>query len=285
MSTIFIFILLLMIIFWQDKEIENFENKPYLWLYWESPKGKTMPDYVKLCIMLTIKKCSKRSNVILVNEKTLQAYLPDLRKDLKYPKVGLAQKADYIRYQLLYHYGGMWLDANTIVLRDLSDIYNKLDEYDYVGFGCTGTKCTDGYPFPSNWAMAARQGSRLMKRCIENADKILNKQSISDESNYHTIGKVNIWKSIQELKQEMDYEYHHFNDEYIGHRNREGYWVSPLLHLLKDPNSLFDMDKTYFIVLHGSMLTDEFKKKSTNEILNDQCIIGKLLQQELDMKN
>ena len=49
---------------------------------------------------------------------------------------------------LLYKYGGLYVDADTIVLRDPIEIIHKLQKYDFVGFGCTGNRCNYGYGKP-----------------------------------------------------------------------------------------------------------------------------------------
>ena len=148
---IFIFLIvsiILVLILFTFTKIENFQSKPIIWLYWENKPGNTMPVYLDLCIDTIKYHCVKDFRIILLNEKTVYDYLPNLRKDLN--KLLIAQKSDYIRIKLLYEYGGVWLDTDTIVMRNLAPIMKKLENYDFVGFGCTGMYCTNGYPNPSN---------------------------------------------------------------------------------------------------------------------------------------
>src|SRR5690606_2883659 len=97
----------------------------------ETKKGSKKPPYIDMCLELFHKKCKNVYDVIILDEKSVYKYLPNLRKDLD--KLPLALKADYIRVALLYKYGGLWLDADTIVITDLHEIKEKLDEgWDFV---------------------------------------------------------------------------------------------------------------------------------------------------------
>ena len=75
---------------------------------------------------------------------------------------------DYYRILLLYKYGGLYIDADTLVLRDPIEIIEKLKNYDFVGFGCTGLKCNYGYGNPSNGILASRPNTKLMRNIKNN---------------------------------------------------------------------------------------------------------------------
>jgi hypothetical protein len=72
---------------------------------------------------------------------------------------------------LLYKYGGIYLDADIIILKNIKYLLKKLDKYDYIGFGCTGYVCFDGYGKPSNWMMISRPNTILMKNVNYYDDK------------------------------------------------------------------------------------------------------------------
>ena len=55
------------------------------------------------------------------------------------------------------------MDMDILVLKDLSQIIDKLQKYDFVGFGCTGYKCKYGYGKPSNWLLASKPKTKLME--------------------------------------------------------------------------------------------------------------------------
>ena len=88
-----------------------------IWMYWENKKGKSKSDYLKLCYKTVLNKCGKNFNIYLLDQNTVYDFLPNLRKDINY-KLNIPQKTDYIRLNLLYKYGGIWLDSDIIVLND-----------------------------------------------------------------------------------------------------------------------------------------------------------------------
>ena len=116
---------------------ENFYtgNINNIWMYWENLPGKKKSPYLDLCYKTIKKNCSENFKIHLLNEKNVYYYIPDLRKNIDH-QMNIQQKVDYIRYILLYKYGGIWIDADTIVIKDLTPIINKLKKYDFVGFGC-----------------------------------------------------------------------------------------------------------------------------------------------------
>ena len=104
-----------------------------LWLYWENKTANSRrPAYIDLCVETVKHHCAATFDVVELDEKTIFDWLPDVRRELD-DKCSIPQKTDYYRYQLLYKYGGMWLDADIIVMRDLRPIIDKFAEgYEYV---------------------------------------------------------------------------------------------------------------------------------------------------------
>ena len=117
-----------------DNEIKNMNH---IWLYWETPPGKTRPTYIDLCYDTIKKHCSKNFKVHLLDEKSVYTYLPKLRRDIN--NLRIPQKADYIRLALLKKYGGIWLDSDIIVFSDLIDyINNNADEGELIKINIDG---------------------------------------------------------------------------------------------------------------------------------------------------
>ena len=98
-----------------------------VWVYWQ---GDKLP-YIELCIE-TIRRHSSNLNFVLLNDQKVANYL---ELPLGYSKLSVVHRADYIRVALLYKYGGIWLDADTIVLKPLVKYVKFLDKYKFLGFG------------------------------------------------------------------------------------------------------------------------------------------------------
>ncbi len=100
-----------------------------VWQYWETRGRK--PAFVDP--LHAIARRNAGVPVIQVTPESLADYLPDL--DPRIHRIGeLAHKADMIRTRLVARHGGMWLDADAIVLRDLGWIFDRLDGAEFVGF-------------------------------------------------------------------------------------------------------------------------------------------------------
>lgn len=262
---------------------------PYLWNYWEFKNGSTKKaGYLELCEE-TVKKNGYLFNVVFLNDKNIYDYLPDLRKDIN--ELPLALKADYIRVRLLYKYGGMWMDADVIMIDNMKEVVDLLNKgTDYIGFGCTGNQCTYGYGIPSNAVMGASKGSILMKNCLDNLNDILDNyfsKPEKQEFDYHDLGKTVIWRQYKKLKDEMNYKYYHFPSYVDGTRDKNGYWI-PLDMIFKEHIDLLDENKLMYVSLVNSSFCGSdskynwFCKMSKEDILKSDLFVGKMFRKALE---
>lgn len=233
-----------------------------IWIYWENINRNKYPTFIKLCIDSMKKHLGIKYNLIFLNEKTVKNYLSNLRDD--FDNLKIAQKVDYYRIALLHKYGGIWIDADIIVMRDFDPIFQKLDEgYDYVGFGCTGYECDYGYFRPSNWVMGAKKNSILMAKCLEKLNKKLdsrNKNQLQNDSTYHDYGKIIIWDSLDELKS-TDYNYYHFTSEHDGARDKNKNWIHVDNFFSTNNTQFLNESKLLFVVLYNSEMSSDPKYK------------------------
>ena len=97
-----------------------------VWCYWEGPR----PPWIRLCLR-TIEQHIPGVN--LLTPQTWPAWRKDAfgkRLDRQRPNV----KSDFIRAHQLYHYGGIWIDADAIVFRDVRPIMHRLRRWDFVAY-------------------------------------------------------------------------------------------------------------------------------------------------------
>ncbi len=277
-NVIIILITIFFLFFLKYEYTENFEDKPKIFLYWENKPGvKKRPEYLDLCFESVKKNCSDSFDIILLNEKTVHNYLPNLRKDLD-KKLSIPQKTDYIRYLLLYKYGGIWLDTDIIVVKDLTPIYKKLEKYDYVGAGCHENDCTKtGHPRPTNWLMMSRPNTKFIKMCIDECDKLLDENE-SLEDKYFLIGRELMWDKINLLMKE-GWDYYHIDSKC---QERDSSDVKYKNHRFISNESIDKncLGKTYFVPVYNTApgFPEWFKNLTKDEIMNSDLLVAKIFK-------
>lgn len=102
-----------------------------IFTFWEPQNS--IPPYVALC-METWKKFLPEYEIVILNYTNLSQYLD--KKTIKAvltKRTSLAKQADCIRVAVLYQYGGIWLDADTIITN--SGFFKGLNSSDCVMIG------------------------------------------------------------------------------------------------------------------------------------------------------
>ncbi|WP_162670007.1 class I SAM-dependent methyltransferase [Gemmata massiliana] len=99
-----------------------------VWVYWEG----SMPGYIELCCE-TIRTHNRHIRVEVLDRAGFDAlFLRD--RDLPIDALILPHKADFIRAYLLVHYGGLYLDADCVVLNSLDFAFDLADTTGFVGY-------------------------------------------------------------------------------------------------------------------------------------------------------
>lgn len=263
--------------------LQNYINVPnyvpnYVWLYWENKINTQTPNHIQLCRKSIIKNCSDSLNLIILTEKNITEYLPNLRTDIN--QLSLPQKADYIRLYILKLYGGIYLDSDIILFKSPNNLLNLLKYYDFIGFGSNSflkKYKTITYGKVSNWAMASRKNGILVTKCLQEADKYLDSKKHID---YHELGRELIWKQIYILQKSINYKYFHFPSVNLE-RDLNGY---KLTNERFESNEKLDKNyNPYFSVLYNSApgFSDNFLAKSKYELLNSNMLISQLFRKAL----
>jgi hypothetical protein len=273
-------IIIILIVIENNRKCENFSTieKPYLWVYWENKDGKPTPPIIELCLEIMRKRLSDNYRMIKLDQNNISEYIPEIneRKHIL-DKLIIAHRVDYYRVLLLNKYGGLYLDADIIVLNDLGDIIDKLRDNDYIGFGCTGYRCTNGYGRPSNWAMASKANGIMISRLKNYLENMLDNIN-EDEIDYHTFGKLAIWKILNELIRNEKYKYYHYDSEKIGTRDIEGKWITNDMLVSNKKIQFSNENSLYLIVFYNSdaekILDNYFKNKTKEDLFKDNSNIS-----------
>lgn len=137
-----------------ERHNHPFHRRPPLWLYHElAPHQWKRPEHLNLCLETVRKHCGRSFRVLPLTRYNIYKYVPDLRKDLWHTCTH-RQRMDWMKWELLSRYGGLFLDADVLVVRDLTPYTHKLLDHDFVAFGSQPTH-------PLTWAMASRPRGQL----------------------------------------------------------------------------------------------------------------------------
>ena len=265
-------------------------SKPIIWMYWENRPNTKRPGYIDLCIDSVKNHCSKCFNIIVCNEKTIYHYIPEVMQySEELAKLPIPQKVDIYRYYLLEKFGGIWIDADTVCLKCLCPIHNKLEKYEYVGVGNGYSveehkKTRSNYNKPLNWMIMTKAHDPYITCVRDEATSRIGKES----RNYHNFGKDVLWKCLDvQREKDPNWEYYHLPsvcNDYDSDAN--------VLNMIFEPFNTEDcLEERYIFPLYhtgaptGHKYEDWFKKMTKEELLKSDFPVSPIFRQAFATKN
>lgn len=135
-------------------------------IYWEDKNNQKTPELVKKCIHIFKQKCK---TLHIVNDDNINDYIDTVStKNIKH----IAQKVDYYRAKLLYTYGGIWCDIDTIMLDSLDD---EWDDFQRSGkeVCISTTQLKSDIPSVCIAYLMAKKNSIVFKKWTEECEKMI----------------------------------------------------------------------------------------------------------------
>ena len=240
-----------------------------IWMYWENRKGDPRPAYLDLCLE-TIRRHSPSYDIVLLNERTVRDRLPGLREDI-FRTHEIAHRADYIRAHIVYEYGGVWLDSDIVLLKQIH-VEEALATYDFAGCGIE-------YGKPSIWFFAANKGAPVLGKWIEGMDDVLDRKKRNPLSIFRSyrfkwaeLGYDILWR----LFEASDY-YHYDFKRFAPIR-----WDAWKEFFRKDiePGEIVD-DETIAVMLYNKFMFEPLRNVTREEALASGTLLGKLFRLSL----
>jgi len=150
-------------------DLANDNSIKKVWTYWENKPNTTIIPYIKMCheSMIIHSIFGKNYKLIILNPTNVRRYVTNIHPNW-YNIQSLAHKADYIRAKVVLQQGGVWLDADTIVLSDLQCVFDELNKWEFFGFYRNNEP-----KHLSIGSFAARKGSLLLKDWVREMEKML----------------------------------------------------------------------------------------------------------------
>lgn len=118
---------------WSTKPAGRVQELP-VWVYWEGP----MPDWVACCLD------TARKHITGLRQLDREAFesLHQEKLPPQWGRIAPNHRSDYVRAYLLATHGGLYLDADCIVMSDLRSILKHLPESDFVSYGIRKDRTT-----------------------------------------------------------------------------------------------------------------------------------------------
>ncbi|CAE7404082.1 unnamed protein product [Symbiodinium sp. CCMP2456] len=148
---------------WQSQPKEAAQGLCNIFVMWNYPSGP--PLFISKNLESWLHYSHGRCHFPwMINDTNIRAFIPDLPAEFERMPYDAA-KSDIVRYALLYHHGGMYLDTDFLVAKDLAPILDRINDHDLISYTTSGQSCRRG-SFSSNF-LAGRKGSLLYKAVWE----------------------------------------------------------------------------------------------------------------------
>jgi hypothetical protein len=281
--------------------VERKENERNVFIYWVGKDYKL----IKILRQLMLYHSNNGSNYTLhfINDKNINDYLTDIPE--VFNKLCPAHQADYVRVNLIYKYGGIWLDSDTIVMDDLGrlfDIFNPFlsttalldkvqskESMNAIGINYN-VKAEqkhhkhDGFFINEDWSISngvfgSKKGTLLMKYWKTKIDKILENNTDGKLEWIELGGKI-----LVEIRDKRKYMY----DNYKFFSGKDDmYPVMPNdavgEYIKKDYNNHKNLERDFqpLIILVNAVYND-VEKYSIEEIINSNMPINYFINKSLE---
>lgn len=111
---------------------QNLSGKKIIWQYWAQGFDGDLPEVVRVCLE-SVDKYREDYEIIRLSDETIADYvdLPDYVWAKRGHGFSVTAFSNVLRLALLYHYGGVWIDATVLLT---GPIPSKYEEYDFFMF-------------------------------------------------------------------------------------------------------------------------------------------------------
>jgi len=167
-----------------------------IWAYWDDTG---LPKLVEACAT-SWRRHNPSYEINLLTKSTIRDFLPDAPESIF--DDGVHRRADWLRLALLRRYGGIWLDATTIVRGPLDFISEaqQICGSDFVGYYIKSKTKDMTYPLVENWFLASPPGGwfvedwyhEFMKSVVHGSDQYIRdlRSQVNLDDVRHGIEKV-----------------------------------------------------------------------------------------------
>lgn len=259
-----------------------------IFTFWEP--SQSMPPYIKLCLQTWEKFCPEYE-IVIIDYSTLDKWLSkDFFDEILYSDFSLPKQADAIRCAILYKYGGIWLDADTIITSsDIRKIFDIKADIVMIGTHVAFIKSEGG----GNYVLYS------WLKDIKKALKFYKIQKYGKNTLIKTLQRF-LYPKLAKKLDEWDYLGNSLLNKYL--KTKYGYFridrdkinaFPENKHILDSKNCIRNYQSFYFendfcveamretqgiILLHNSWTPQDFLTMSEKEFLAQNNTIANLLK-------
>ena len=238
-----------------------------IFCYWNG--NMEFSPLVEACLN-TWKSKIKGWAIHFLNEVNLHVYSSIEFIEKYYKKLDPTKFSDLLRLDLLYNFGGLWMDISTIIIKpDFLEIYyaEMLEfEYDVTVYELKKYSNSKDNPFLESWFLMAPRGSRYIKDLYIEMDRAFEMTFLDYRNNVLIPSGVNL-NGVLDLKTNDTYLIIHAAVNYLIHNgnkyninikdacesmfkiHNDNFWEdAEISKCLAEP---FDQNKLYAIKLTG----------------------------------
>lgn len=132
----------------------------YIWQYWDSGVENS-PSLIKKCVQ-SVNNNKGNLEHIVINDRNIGEYI-DIPEFIKQKPINKTHFSDYLRTSLLYHHGGIWVDATVLVSQKIPD---HILDADFFVF----SRANDPFIL-SNWFISAKKHNPIMGAVLNSLNR------------------------------------------------------------------------------------------------------------------
>lgn len=139
-----------------------------VYVYWEGPRV----PYIDRCIDSIRQRCYRGCTFHFITGENIDQYIPDGMFHPRWKQIPeLGVKSDVVRAAVLHRFGGLYVDADTVMLRSPVGVIDESKDCAYMEWTTPPQRCIAGYIY-------CRPGSPVAKMWVDNINAALARRRV-----------------------------------------------------------------------------------------------------------
>lgn len=248
-----------------------------IYTYWVNQNNQQAPIYIRMCIK-TWEKYIPNLELIVINEKNVSEYIADDIDLDSFNKLSLPQQSDVVSVAVLSKFGGVFIDADTIMTKDVT--HNFLNKRRNV-FYSFGYPDKNAIHLAIMWCM--EKNNPILVRWYEIIKEKMN--ALPKYIKWDYVGNSIIKGILNDERYKEDFE--------IIDRSSSGNIIESIFKPSVDsfkaytefwfgseitsPEDIINKSNAGAISLHNSWTPYDFKRKSIEDVIDSKNTLSVLL--------